>query len=151
MKKIIISILAVGILGIAYWLISPLWRTVELKENAPTVPVVNVVENKDKMAETMSGIFKNGAHDVSGQVKVLETTPNKTLRFENFSTINGPDLYVYLATDEKATDFINLGKNKATQGNINYSIPSGTDLSKYKFVLIWCKSFSVNFGTAVLH
>ena len=109
------------------------------------------MDNHKNMAKTIYGIFKNGAHDVSGQVKVLETTPNKTLRFENFSTINGPDLYVYLATDEKATDFINLGKNKATQGDINYSIPSGTDLSKYKFVLIWCKSFSVNFGSALLN
>ena len=45
---------------------------------------------------------------------------------------------------------VNLGKLKANNGNQNYNIPDGTDLSKYDSVLIWCKQFSVLFGNAEL-
>ena len=63
---------------------------------------------------------------------------------------NGPDLYVYLATDKSTSDFVDLGKLKANNGNQNYEVPEGTDLTKYDTVLIWCKSFSVLFGSADL-
>jgi hypothetical protein len=38
---------------------------------------------------------------------------------------------------------------KANNGNQNYNILDGTDLSKYTMVLIWCKDFSVLFGSGV--
>jgi len=63
---------------------------------------------------------------------------------------NGPDLYVYLSTDKAASDFVNLGRLKGNMGNQNYEIPQGTDLDKYDTVLIWCKAFSVLFGSAEL-
>lgn len=72
------------------------------------------------------------------------------LRLENFESTNGPDLYVYLDTDDKASDFVNLDTLKANNGNQNYDIPKDTDLTKYNNVLIWCKSFSVLFGSADL-
>ena len=75
---------------------------------------------------------------------------NEVLRLEDFKSTNGPDLYVYLSTDKEATDIVNLGRLKANIGNQNYEIPQGTDLEKYNKVLIWCKSFSVLFGSAEL-
>jgi hypothetical protein len=57
---------------------------------------------------------------------------------------------VYLSTDDRASEFVNLGNLKANNGNQNYDIPDGTDLEKYNNVLIWCKSFSVLFGSAEL-
>jgi hypothetical protein len=72
------------------------------------------------------------------------------LRLEEFKSTNGPDLYVYLSTDKQASDFVSLGRLKANIGNQNYDIPSGTDLSKYDTVLVWCKQFSVLFGSAEL-
>ena len=59
-------------------------------------------------------------------------------------------MYVYLSTDKNAVDFVNLGRLKANNGNQNYDIPPGTDLSKYDTALIWCKAFSVLFGSAEL-
>jgi hypothetical protein len=69
---------------------------------------------------------------------------------EDFSSTNGPDLYVYLSTDDSASEFVNLGQLKANKGNQNYEIPEGTDIEKYDKVLIWCKAFSVLFGSAEL-
>ena len=72
------------------------------------------------------------------------------MRLENLKATNGPDLYVYLATDKTASDFVNVGRLKANIRNQNYNIPEGTDLSKYNTVLIWCRAFSVLFGSAEL-
>lgn len=57
---------------------------------------------------------------------------------------------MYLAKDKDAKEFVNLGQVKATEGNINYEIPAGTDVSQYPYVLTWCKQFSVLFNYADL-
>ena len=93
----------------------------------------------------------DGIHDTQGKVKIIQIKDGtEYLRLENFKSTNGPDLYVYLATDKTASEYIDLGRLKGNIGNQNYGIPQGTDLSKYDKVLIWCKSFSVLFGSAEL-
>ena len=103
----------------------------------------------------ISGSFigvNDGIHNAEGIAKVIPLQQNdaNVLRLENLKVTNGPDLYVYLSTDKSASDFVNLGKLKANNGNQNYNIPTGTDLKKYDNVLIWCKAFSVLFGSAEL-
>jgi hypothetical protein len=93
----------------------------------------------------------DGIHDAQGIAKVIPIEDGgDVLRLEDLVVTNGPDLYVYLSTDKSASDFMNLGRLKANIGNQNYPIPVGTDLSKYDTVLIWCKAFSVLFGSADL-
>ncbi|MGI9566126.1 MAG: DM13 domain-containing protein [Nitrosopumilus sp.] len=93
----------------------------------------------------------DGIHDAQGMAKIIQVEDGtEYLRLENFKSTNGPDLYVYLATDENASEYVDLGRLKGNVGNQNYEIPQGTDLSKYDKVLIWCKSFSVLFGSAEL-
>jgi Electron transfer DM13 len=96
----------------------------------------------------------DGIHNAEGIAKVIplqeDGTSSSILRLENLRVTNGPDLYVYLATDKSASDFVNVGKLKANNGNQNYDIPVGTDLTKYDTVLIWCRPFSVLFGSAEL-
>jgi hypothetical protein len=93
----------------------------------------------------------DGIHNAEGVAKVVPLQDGSNiLRLENLHVTNGPDLYVYLATDKSASDFVSLGKLKANNGNQNYEIPSETDLSKYATVLIWCRPFSVLFGSAEL-
>jgi hypothetical protein len=93
----------------------------------------------------------DGIHNAEGMAKVIQLDDaSMILRLENFKATNGPDLYVYLATDNSASDFVNLGRLKGNIGNQNYDIPAGTDLSKYHTVLIWCQAFSVLFGSAEL-
>jgi len=103
----------------------------------------------------ISGSFigvNDGIHNAEGTAKVVPLPQDDTnvLRLENLKVTNGPDLYVYLSTDKSASDIVNLGKLKANNGNQNYNIPTGTDLTKYDTVLIWCKAFSVLFGSVEL-
>jgi hypothetical protein len=93
----------------------------------------------------------DGIHNAEGIAKVIPLQDRSNiLRLENLRVTNGPDLYVYIATDKSASDFVSLGKLKANNGNQNYDIPSETDLTKYDTVLIWCRPFSVLFGSAEL-
>jgi Electron transfer DM13 len=93
----------------------------------------------------------DGIHDAQGIAKVIPIEDGgNVLRLEDLVVTNGPDLYVYLSTDKRASDFVNLGRLKANIGNQNYLIPSGTDITKYDTALIWCRAFSVLFGSAEL-
>ena len=93
----------------------------------------------------------DGIHNAEGVAKVIALDDGTSiLRLENFKATNGPDLYVYLARDKSASDIVNLGRLKGNIGNQNYPIPAGTDLTRYNTALIWCKAFSVLFGSAQL-
>jgi len=103
----------------------------------------------------LKGQFRNADsfHTGSGDAIIIETLPETyTLRFENFSVRNGPDLYVYLSPDADGytDDSLELGVLKGTDGAFNYELPAGTDISQYKSALVWCKAFSVLFTVAPL-
>ena len=79
----------------------------------------------------------DGIHNAEGIAKVIVLDDGtNVLRLENFKAPNGPDLYVYLATDKSASDIVKLGRLKGNIGNQNYPTPTGTDLNKYNTVLI---------------
>ncbi len=110
----------------------------------------DMVETPTSYAGTFVGVG-DGIHHAEGNAYALPLEDGgNVLRMENFRTTNGPDLFVYLATDKGASEFINLGVLKASMGNQNYDIPEGTDLDKYDTVLIWCRAFSLYFGSAEL-
>ncbi|MBD3248302.1 hypothetical protein GF382_03365 [Candidatus Falkowbacteria bacterium] len=90
-------------------------------------------------------------HPASGEVKILDTTTGKVIRYENFETINGPNLHVYLAKDLKAREYYDLGEIKGTSGNINYSVPKEANLEDYKYVMYWCVPFKVLFNYAEIN
>ena len=94
----------------------------------------------------------DGFHNAEGLAKVipLDGSGHTILRLENFKSTNGPNVHLYLATEKTGSNFIDLGRLKANNGNQNYNIPVGTDLAKYNMALIWCKDFSVLFGSAQL-
>ena len=96
------------------------------------------------------GVFINGVHTTSGNVFWLRTSGKDSLYLTNFKTDAGPDLKVYLSTDSRASNFVNLGDLKAFTGNQYYAIPAGKEPTDYKFVLIWYQRFSVLFGSAEL-
>lgn len=90
-------------------------------------------------------------HFGEGQALLIETAPGEyTLRFENFSVRNGPDLFVYLSPspDGYADGALKLGGLKGTDGAFNYEVPPGTDVSQFHSAIVWCDAFSVLFATA---
>ena len=96
----------------------------------------------------LSGQFVSDAHPTSGTVIVNDDST--VLDFESFMTDDGPKLLVYLSATVNSTDYVDLGDLKGISGNYSYTIPADTDLSKYKYVVIWCVDFSVSFGHAEL-
>jgi len=106
-----------------------------------------------------AGRFHSNAHETSGNAAVFDLGQGRrVLRLTEFATSNGPDLRVYLvAADDvndnatvKAAGFVELGSMKGNRGDQNYDIPKTVDLAKYRTVTIWCRRFSVNFGSAPL-
>lgn len=98
------------------------------------------------------GTFSKGVHEVSGTVKVVTDKTDakkKYLFFENFKTDAGPDLYVYLAEDKAAKGFTSVLKLDKI-GTFTLDVPANADLSKQKYVLIWCQQYTVLFGSAKL-
>jgi len=111
-------------------------------------------------SQLAAGEFHSGAHETKGMAAVFQLADGKkTLRLTNFATSNGPDVHVYLVAAQDAkdndavtkADFIDLGSLKGNIGDQNYDLPANADLAKYRAVTIWCKRFSVNFGTAPLN
>lgn len=120
-----------------------------------------VEEMKDKeipMEEVMpptstisaQGEFMPRAHEVAGRALLIEHGSMRTLRFEDFETINGPNLHIYLASDLSSDDFVDLGPIRATKGNVNYELTPDIDTSRYNKVLVWCVPFGVLFSYAEL-
>ena len=117
----------------------------QTQNNAATTATTNVLRTGSFVG------VGDGIHNAEGTAKVIPLQDGSNiLRLEDLRVTNGPDLYVYLATDKSASDFVNVGKLKANNGNQNYDIPTETDLTKYDTVLIWCRPFSVLFGSAEL-
>jgi len=152
-KKLISIVFVVFVASGAIWTISPYFTDVTIDEPIPTAAAESQM-TMDEMKKSFGQFVGagDGIHNAKGDVMVLSLDDGSSyLRFENFKATNGPDLYVYLATDDRASDFVDLGRLKANNGNQNYEIPEGIDLSKYDKVLIWCKAFSVLFGSAELN
>ncbi len=139
-KKIGIGVILFVLAGLAYYGISPLF--------------INLASTEDlKVADTVSStapVIGTVGHPAHGTARIVEIDGAHYLRYENYKTINGPDLFVYLATDEKATEFINLGRVSVTEGNVDYLIPVGVDYLRFRYALTWCKAFSVLFNSAEL-
>jgi hypothetical protein len=154
MNKILIAVVAIAITGISVAFASPLFYNTEIDEPIPTGSMMEekaMMEEKTLIYEGVLVGVNDGVHNAEGQTRTIQLDDkSQILRLEEFKSTNGPDLYVYLSTDKEATDFVNLGRLKANIGNQNYEIPQGTDLEKYNKVLIWCKAFSVLFGSAEL-
>jgi len=121
------------------------------QENITINDEMNIPENQTNMLAGNLIDAGDGFHMSSGEVKVLQI-PDGTqiLRFSNLDVTNGPDLYVYLATDTTAKDFVSLGRLKGNMGNQNYPIPENMNFEKYNTVLIWCQAFSTLFGSSKL-
>ena len=178
---VIVAPLLAAAIPAGWYTLSPLWERSHLKEASPLeavtvdagpagsappvtapsevpgsgVPSATPVDAPFVARITHRGEFR-GADDFHfgrGAAQLIETAPGRyTLRFENFSVRNGPDLFVYLSPyeDGYGDGAVNLGELKATDGAFNYEVPAEVDVSQFRSAIVWCKRFSVLFAAAPL-
>ncbi|MCT4775660.1 MULTISPECIES: DM13 domain-containing protein [Exiguobacterium] len=161
--KLVLGLLLVFIMVIGWWLISPLFLDQTVDEGLPPVSTdtVDMTEDPEAVApeaedETMdtetlglSGMFMDGEknYKTSGTIKTINADDGVYLRFEDFQTTNGPDLFVYLIQPgTETTEGISLGALKGNTGNQNYLVPEDVDLTQYSTIVIWCRAFDADFG-----
>ncbi len=177
MKNIILAIVIIFILGIGWYLISPVFIDNTVNESIPiqdisveyndsdTVDITSdiIIGNDIVMNEPMmemepttsvetrgSFVDADNFHKGSGEVKIIKDGEQTFLRFENFSVTNGPDLFVTLNKgDSPKDDYIIVEPLKGNKGDQNYDI-SKYNINDYQSVSIYCKAFSVEFATAQL-
>ncbi|MEX1254675.1 MAG: DM13 domain-containing protein [Dehalococcoidia bacterium] len=175
----LVAVPLVAVVAPAGWYaLSPLWERTHLEEASPLAPAPDAQaegatpEGDEAEAAAVPTVASGPAaapafeprvvqqgefvgaddfHFGRGAALLIETEPGRyTLRFEEFSVRNGPDLFVYLSPDGGgyAEGAINLGELKATDGAFNYEVPAGTDVSQFKSAVVWCREFAVLFATA---
>ena len=173
---VVVLALALG-LPSAWYLGSPLFIRTSLNEPAPTAaaptsspePAATATPTEAStapspaptptpaptLAAPRSGTFTGADefHFGRGSATLIETAPGAwTVRFEDFSVRNGPDLYVYVSPDAAGyvETAIELGLLKATDGSFNMELPAGMVPTDAASVVIWCKQFAVQFAVAPL-
>lgn len=126
---------------------------VEMDEAMPTpIRIETVPSVREEPAQpVVFEIEDTRGHPATGQIRIVETNDGNYVRFENYDGTNGPDLFVYLAKDLNATEFVNLGRAKGNKGNINYEVPADVDISEYRYVMTWCDAFSTLFDYAEIN
>src|SRR3989344_5196999 len=155
MKKILYvagGIACISLIGFAYYAILPLFIHIKVDEALPTPSASQPQTQQESLPQVLVGAQVVGTvgHPASGTARIVEAGGKTYIRYEDFKTINGPDLYVYLAKDLNAEEFVDLGRLRATEGNVNYEIPAGVGVSEDRYALVWCKAFGVLFNSADL-
>ncbi len=97
-----------------------------------------------------SGRFRAGAHETTGTARVVQRADGRrVLTLTGFATEPGPDLRVYVvpAGGSGVRGGIDVGRLKGNKGDQQYAVADGVRAGG---VVIWCRSFSVAFGSASL-
>ena len=175
-KHILIALVIILVGWAWRYLVSPLFVQTEINESSPlensiptpqpsfddmsfeeameqtkdvVVEIDDLMEMKQpsiKLIAQWDVVQADSFHRAQWQALLIDTPDWRVLRYQDFETINGPNLHVYLSTDVDATDFVDIGPLKATKGNINYSLPDGIDTEKYRYALVRCVPFGVLFN-----
>lgn len=94
------------------------------------------------------GMFVGLDGPTSGKASLYDQSGTKYVVLYPFQSHSGPDLYVYLAKDINAADYIRISKLQATSGFQVYKVPVSFTVSDYNYVHIWCQMYSVDFARA---
>ena len=158
------TVVTIALLGMGFVIFVGVWFQPQkiflentVNEAAPS-PTATAASASPTVAELASGRFRSLEHRTTGSARVLRLPDGShVLRLEDLDTSNGPDLRVYLSElpsnlgwRDYGERYVELGKLKGNRGDQNYRIPAGTDVSKYKSLVIWCVRFKVGFGVAPL-
>lgn len=115
---------------------------------------VTVHERLAAGAPLVSGTFASGEHDTAGTARIVRRADGRrVLALSDFSTSPGPDVRVRLVAgrtrDGGADGNLDLGGLKGNRGDQQYTLPDDAPEGAVS-VVIWCRAFSAEFGTAYL-
>lgn len=126
-----------------------------------------VVAEKAPAAASQIGTFqfdetapgRDAVHWANGTGSLYRADGMTLLRFDDtFEAGPGPNYWIYLNTTpvRDAAAFnadagrVKIAQLKSFTGGQNYALPPDLDLARFHTVTIWCESFSVYIGSAVL-
>lgn len=127
-------------------LVFVMFNACKKENNTPTTPATDEGPSGSVIATAKISEGNIPGDKANGDAQIYNDNGTWRLYLLNFSTTNGPDLHVYLATTQNAASFIDLGLLKSTTGNQTYNISGNPNLATYKYIVIWCRQFSVFFG-----
>jgi len=155
-NKWIVLTIGIPVLLVLWWEFRPekLWVNQRVNEPSP------FVAGGDPQP-VYTGRLEGKAHPTTGRATIYKSPDGKQyLRLTDFSTSNGPDVHVVLASagDKNLMqqivagqlDNVELGPLAGNQGDQNYDLPASVDLAKYNAVVIYCERFHAVFGVASL-
>lgn len=151
MKKKILIILTVAVVGIGYWLIAPLFMDKEVSETEEDIETMAPAGAVQVVVAQGSFTDADDFHKGEGTVKIIKAGDKYFVRFEDdFKVTNGPDLFVHFGKDGNYSDEARLGVLKGNIGGQNYEVPEDINPEDYNEIWIWCRAFSTPFSSAIL-
>ncbi len=110
----------------------------------------SVLVNQAVVTSRSGSFINQNGYRVSGNVEMKTTmSGNLELDFTNFSSQNGPALYIYLGNN--TTSGIQIERLGQLSGNFTVTLPGNIGINDYDYVLIWCRSANAAFGSALLN
>jgi len=129
-----------------FFMLASLLTSCEVEGDLTRDVVEEVISNEAVLRYT--GTFSpTGGISGSGIVKIYQLNDSFTLKLENYTISDGPDLKVYLSKADSPSEFVNLGN---LNPNITYQIPQQVTIADYPFVLIHCQQYNHLFAIAEL-
>lgn len=106
-----------------------------------TLPSIN------SQCSVRTSTFQNGDYVVTGTARLeFSSTGKKILSFDNFSTMAGPDVDVYLSnTNNSVTGGIKIS-DVSYSTTSQYTVPTGIDINDYQYIVLWCTDFGQYWG-----
>lgn len=137
LKKLVLSLAIIGL------------TTACREQNTPIEPSRDVVDPNATVKVT--GMFEGANREaVSGTAKIVQKDGKYSLVFDNFNSVNGPNLHVYLSNETSPKNFLDLGLLKSVSGTQVYELKETAEAPQYKYALIYCQQYSKLFGSALL-
>lgn len=112
--------------------------------STPAAPAATATQEMMAHHGTFAGL--NGKN-VAGGVKI----EGSTVTIHDFSSDEGPDLHLYLTTgttEEAVAAGVEIDAVAYDKSSQTFTLPSGTDVSSYTYVVVHCDKAKAVFGAA---
>ena len=121
--------------------------TIQVEEETPITKneSTSVVEDKKVVVVDEQGAVHDGPFPVldadgketTATAQIIRSPEETVLQFQNIHFMHSSGAQIYIATDTKATKYMNLGQASLNAGAYVYGLPLDINLDVYKYILIF--------------